>query len=607
SLSAGVKGGKIEDALRVLLVEVERVRRHGFVAAELERARAEMLRRLERSAVEAATVDARQYARQIVRHHHDDRAMPGPAGSLALGQKFLPGITLAEVNALAEEWTQRKDRAVIATGPARDALPSEAALTKVVESIATIEVDPYQDAAAGALLAQLPKPGTIAERAEIPEVGVTVWTLSNGAKVVLKPTDFKNDEVLFSAFSNGGHSLAKDDRWESASRAAEIVVNGGVGEHDATALRKILAGKVAQMRPYIDELEEGLRGSASPRDVETMLQLAHLYFTAPRRDDDAFQAWMTTEREGIKNRDLNPQFSFFEAFSSFSAQGHARRKPASLARLAKVDQEQALGFYRERFADASDFTFVLVGNLDPAKIEPLVAQYIASLPGTKRKESWKDVGVRPPKGVKTFRMAKGQDPKSFVMLTFHGDAKWTPQTEHDLEMAESILDIRLREVLREDMSGVYGVFSNGRLERRPKQRYVVSIGFGCAPENADKLTKAVFDVVAAIKKDGIGEAEVTKLKEQTRRKLETRMRENGFWSEQLGRHFRYGTDPKQILELGKRVDRIDAAAVQKAMKRFVEPKRHLEGLLVPAADANAPAKPAATSTASTAATPAGKG
>ncbi len=600
SLDAGVKGGQISEALAVLLVEVERVRRHGFVAGELERAKAETLRRLERAAVEAATVDGRQYARQLVRHQHDDRAMPGPDKSLELGKKFLPDITLAEVNALAGDWTKRQDRVVVASGPSRDKLPEVDALKAVVAGIEKLEVTPYEDKAAGDLLAQMPKPGAIAEKAEIPEIGVTVWTLSNGAKVVLKPTDFKNDEVLFSAFSNGGHSLANDKRWESANRAADIVVNSGVGEHDPTALRKVLAGKVASMRPYIDELEEGLRGNASPRDLETMLQLAHLYFTAPRKDEAAFAAWKASETESIKNRDLNPQFSFFEAFGAFSAQGHKRRKPASLERLAKIDQDQALEFYRERFADASDFTFVFVGNIDPAKLEPMVATYLASLPATRRKESWKDIGVRPPGGVKKFRMAKGQDPKSFVTLTFHGDAKWTPEAEHDLEMAESILDIRLREVLREEMSGVYGVFANGSLQRRPKQRYTVSIGFGCAPENAERLQKAVFDVVAAIKKDGIGEAEVTKLKEQTRRKLETRMRENGFWSEQLGRHYRYATDPKAILELAKRIDRIDAAAVQKALKRFVEPKRHLEGLLVPAAEANASAKPA-TAAAATAA------
>lgn len=581
NLFAGVKPGQADAAVKTLLTELERVRRHGFLATELERVKAEHMRDLERAVAEADTVEGHGYAFGLVEQFLEGRTMLANKDELGLAKQYLPGVTLAEVNALAETWTNRKDRVISAAGAERDKMPSKKELLALADDVSKLPVQPWEEAGAGgSLMAQAPAPGKVVKKEQVAEVGVSVWTLSNGARVIIKPTDFKNDEVLFQAFSPGGHSLAPAKIFASAEYADGIVGQSGVGEHDQVALGKLLTGKVANVRPFIGELEEGMQGSASPQDLETLLQLVHLYFTAPRKDDKAFAAWKGQMSTFFRNRDLSPQAVFFDEFGKVSNGNHPRRQPPTVEEIEAVDHATAFDFYKQRFADADDFTFVFVGNVDEARLEPLAATYLASLPTDKRKDKWKDVGVKPPRGVAKVRVQKGQDPKSFVMLAFHGNAKWTPEAEDDLDLLSEALSIRLREILREDMSGVYGVFASGNIERRPKPRYQFMVGFGCSPDNAEKLTKAVFDTMESFKKDGLDQAMVDKLKEQRRRGLEIDKKQNEFWADQLADHYRYGTDPKKILELDKKVERVTSDNVKKAAKKYLA-KQYVDALLMP--------------------------
>jgi len=588
-LSAGVKGGRVEDALETLLVEVERVKQHGFVAGELDRERARSMRRFERNVADQETVDGRAYAFGTVRRHLDREAMPSREHELVLAKKFIPGITLDEVNALAESWTKKTDRVVLASGPARDKMPTDKALLAVAASVAGAKVAAYEDRGAGAeLMATKPTPGKITKTETLSEIGVTVWTLSNGAKVVVKPTDFKKDEVLFEAFSPGGHSRVDHKRYDSAANASAIVGRSGIGSHDAVTLRNLLAGKVANVSAFVGELEEGVRGNGSPQDLELMLQLTYLQMTAPRKDPDAFTSWKTSTAEFVKNRDLNPQQVFFEKFNAFRWNNHARRQPTTVETLDRVDHDAALTIYKDRFADAGDFTFVFTGNIDLATMQPLVETYLASLPTTGRKEKWKDVGAKAPAGDKRVDIAKGVDPKSFVMMTFHGSSRYSADAEDDIEILADVMDIRLREVLREDMSGVYGAFSSGNLIRRPRPTYAYTIGFGCAPENASKLQDAVASIIASIKREGVTEEYLEKVREKRRRQLETSMRENRFWMGQLTEHYRYGTDPKKILELDKTLARVTSDNVKKTAKKFLNTKSRVTGVLMPEGGAPPP-------------------
>jgi zinc protease len=582
SLWAMAKEGRVQETLDVLATEVERVNQHGFTETEFTRAKAEELRQYKRSVLEHEKTDASQFAGEIIRNFLEKEMMPGIAHELRIVEEVLPTYTLEELNTMARGWTGTDNRVVLVSGPAKAKMPSEAAVLAKVDGAASKKLEPYKDIVAdGPLMAKTPKAGSVVKSESVDKIGTTIWTLSNGARVIWKPTDFQNDSISMTGFSPGGHSLVSDEDFHSARYASSIVSAGGVGKHSDVALTKLLAGKVAYARAYVGELEEGVSGRASPEDLETMLQLLHLRFTDPRKDKEDFAAWKANQVEWVRNRLLNPESVFFDEVFEAAASGHMRYKPATLETLEKVSMDKAHEIYKERFADAGDFTFVFVGNIDEKTFKPLVETYLASLPSTARKEKWKDIGVKRPKGLKKIRTRRGTEPKSFVYMTMLGKQKWSWEVEDDLDMLTEVLRIRLREVLREDMGGVYGVFSGGWLERRPKERYTFRVGFGCAPANAEKLKAAVFQVMAEVKKKGASADIITKIKEKRRRQYETDSKENYWWLNGLERHYRYGTDATKLLENDKLVERVSSKRIKAAAKKFLNKKAMVDGLLLP--------------------------
>jgi zinc protease len=579
---AVVKEGTVQEGLGAVLEEVLRVERFGFVAGELDRAKSDVLRQFERSLKQHDTEDGRVLAREIVRNFLQQEAMPGPEAELELARQFLPTITLEELNRLGKSLAMGS-RVVTVTGPSTMAKPTEAALLATMKNVAARDIKPYEDAAPSEpLMASAPTPGAVVSTRTLADIGVTEWTLKNGVKVVVKPTDFKNDEVRMTAFAPGGTSLSSNGDYESAKFAGAVVGQGGIGPFGASALRKALAGKVVSVSAYIEEIEQGVSGSASPSDLDAMFQLVYLSFTAPRKDDDAFQAWRARETENARNRRLSPETSFYEDLSLFSTQNHRRRQPTTPESLAKIDLDKALAFYKARFADASGFTFVFVGNLDLDRTKELAETYLGSLPSTHRKETWKDVNVTRPRGVAKMAIAKGSEPKARVALTFHGNEKWSRDASNDVQMLGEILRIRLREVLREDMGGVYGVNAAGGVSRRPKQEYTFGVSFSCAPENIDKLEKAVFDETKAIQTNGIGADYLAKVKELRRRAHETNLKENGYWLRELGIAYSYGDDPKLILDFDSMLNKVTSERVQAAAKKYLASTQYILGELRPA-------------------------
>ena len=413
---------------------------------------------------------------------------------------------------------------------------------------------------------------------------MTEWKLGNGARVIVKPTDFSNDQVQMSAFSPGGHSLVRDAQYESARFADRIAVEGGLGPLDAVKLRKLLLGKVVTVRPFVGELEEGLTGSASAADLELMFQMMNLWFTAPRRDEKPRSArGARARRRACAIDDLSSGGRLFgEDMALFAAQDHPRRRPTTPEFLERVRLDDAFAIYKDRFADAGDFTFVFVGNVDLATLEPLVRTYLASLPSKGRKERWRDVGVAFPPGVKTKTFVAGREPKSLVSLDFHGAERWSRESENDLRALVEVLRIRLREVLREDMGGVYGVQLSGSISRRPRQEFVVRVAFGCAPENVEKLEQAVWTEIKALQEKGPGPDYIVKVKEARRRSHEVALRDNGFWLRELTRAYDYGDDPLLIPDITSELEGIRPDRLQAAAKRYLTANQYVLGVLRPA-------------------------
>jgi zinc protease len=578
-----VKEGGVQEGFSSVLEEMLRVERHGFVASELDRAKSDVLRSFQQAVKQRDTEDGRAFAREIVRNFLQQEAMPGPEAELGLAEKLLPTYTLDELNRLGKSLGSGS-RVVAITGPATMTKPTEAAILATTKDVEAREIKPYEDAPPTApLMTTAPTPGPVVATRTIPEIGVTEWTLKNGVHVVVKPTDFKNDEVRMTAFATGGTSLAPDADYDSAKFADTVVRQGGVGPFDAVALRKALSGKIVSVDAYIRELDEGIAAHAAPSDLETRFQLTYLSFTAPRRDEGAFTAWRDRETEGARNRRLSPETTFNEDLLLFSTQNHRRRQPTTPEVLQKVDLDKAMAFYKARFADASGFTFVIVGNLDTDRTKTLVETYLGSLPAANHKEAWHDVNVQRPHGVAKKAIVKGSEPKSRVSLTFHGNETWSRDTENDMRMLGEVLRIRLREILREDMGGVYGVSVGGDITRRPKQQYTFSVSFGCAPENIAKLEKATFDEIQAIQAHGISADYIAKVKELRRRAHETNLRDNFYWLNELWRAYTYGDDPKLVLDFDAMVDKVSSDRVRAAAKKYLTSTQYVLGELRPEA------------------------
>ncbi len=580
--TAAAKNGKVTETLAVLWEELERIKQHGFTATELERARKQLLRSRERAALEMNKERGRGLAAEYLRNFFEEEQVPGRGVEYEYAKRFAPEITLEELNGLVATFTSPTNRIIVISGPASEKMPSQTEVVKLLRSVEGKALKPYSDeVSAEPLMTVKPPVGAITGENTIAELGVTEWKLSNGARVIVKPTNFKNDQILLRAFSPGGTSLVANKQYAAVRGAARIVDGGGIGHLNRTQLRKLLAGRVASASTYVAELEEGMTGSASPRDLEVMFQLAHLRFTAARKDKTAFEAWKTQQKEFVRNMLLRPETAFFDQVSKVWNKNHPRRRTPTVEDFDKTDLDKSYDFYRERFSDASDFTFTIVGNIDLAKLRPLVETYLASLPSSSRKETWRDVGVRHPGGVRTTTVKQGNEPKARVQVRFHGNQKWTREAANDIAMLSEALGIRLREVMREDMGGVYGVRSSGGLARRPKGRWTYTLSFGCDPARVDELKKALFAEIKNVQKSGLGEDYVEKIKTIRTRQREVSIETNRFWANRLQDAYRHGDDPREILQYQKWIDAVSSKRIQAAAKRYARSNQYHLSVLLP--------------------------
>ncbi len=585
-LGAAVADTGVQRGLSAVLLEAMRVQQHGFTDSELDRAQRDMLRRAELAYAEREKSNSASYAGDYVQAFLSGEPQPDAAAELALSRRFLPTVAVAEINALATSWMTEHNRVVIVTAPERDdvALPNETQLLALFERTRELDVEPWaDDVAEGPLVAAPPAAGRVVETRSYSDVGVTEWTLSNGARVLLKPTDFKDDEILFNAWGPGGSSLVPDEDFVSASLATAVVELGGLGEFDLSQLEKALAGTAASVGPTIGSLEQGLSGAASPRDVETMFELAYLYLTAPRRDTAAFQSLLARVRPYFENRSRSPESAFADTLQTTLSSHHPRSQPITPATLDRLELDAALRIYRERFANAAGFTYALVGNFDLDSIRPLVEQWIGGLPAAATTESWRDLGIRPPDGVVRKVVRRGREPRAQTQLVFTGPAEYTLPRSTEVSVLNEILNIRLREALREELGGTYGVSVSASLSRDPVPSYTVGINFGSAPERVEELTAVVFAQLDSLTRVAPTDAELATVKEIQRRSRETALRQNGFWMGQLAAYRRLGLEFSEILAADSRLAAVTPEAIREAARRYLTPDRYVLVSLLPEA------------------------
>ena len=593
AVSARVRDGAIERGLTALGQELARVRQHGFGEAELGRAKASMLARYERAYNERDNSESDGLADELVRNFLTAEAAPGIEVEVDLVRKFLPTITSTEVAALAREFITDENRVVIATAPEKPELKpvTETALGNALRTGLTASVTPWRDEVAGReLLAKAPMPGTVKARREIPEIGVTVLTLSNGVEVWLKPTDFRNDQISFTSYARGGLSMAPPEDYFNASLAGSLVGLSGIGGFNPVDLGKLLAGKLANVSPTVSTYTHGMGGSTTPRDLETALQLLYLQFTAPNRDPAAFELMKQRLEANLANQAQSPGAVFGERLRCLNTVNHYTCRSIKTEDIAKLNPDRMQAFYRQLYANAADFTFFFVGSFKVEQMVPLLEKYVASLPSTGTATSkLADLRLQFPAKVVREPVYKGQEPRSQTVISFFADTGLEELETHRVQAATTVVENRLRDILREQLGGTYSV-GVGYSSTSPVPGYgTTSVQFGSSPENVEKLQAAVMAELDRLRKEGPTAADVQAVKEGEKNGLQEAMRENSYWQGSLMTMHLLGRDARRIPQRIERAESLNQENIHAAIRKYFPAERHTIVTLLPEAQTGKPA------------------
>jgi zinc protease len=573
-------------ALYTLAEENRRILLYGFTPSEFDLQKKQVLSYYDRVFNEREKQESYNYVEEYIRNFLTEEPIPGIEWEYDFVKQYLATVTLPDVNQLAAKWISNNNMVVTLNAPDKAGIkiPSAEEVKAVLGKAETATISPYKEKvlAKNLLDASRIKAGKIISTKTDEELGTSTLVLSNGATVVLKPTNFKNDEILFRAFSKGGHSLVKDADYYSAIYAASIVGQSGVGGISAIDLGNMLKGKNTSVTPSIGGLSEGLSGGTIPKETETLLQLVYLYFTSPNKEAQAFESFKTRQKQLYANVASNPEIFFSGEVQKIMTSNHPRGGKIPVpGDFDRINLDRSIQIYKERFANAGDFTFIFTGSFNEETLKPLLEKYIGSLPGNPKKENFRDLGIRPPQGKLEKIINKGSEPKSMVNLVFTTPAVFNSNEAYALRSLGELMDIKLVEQLREEKSGVYGVSASGSMNRIPYGNVNFSISFPCAPENADTLTKAALDELKKIMQSGVSKEDLEKIKEQQTRKLEVDIKQNSFWLSGLFDVYFYGSKPADLLKKQQQIDGLTGKMMQDVAKKYLNLQRYIRVTLKP--------------------------
>ncbi len=575
-----------EMAVKALIQENERARQFGFSAAELERSKKNQLRYLEQAYTEREKTNSETYAAEYIRNYLHQESIPGIDNELAYVRELLPTIGLADVNQMAQTMIPEKAAKLLVylgSSKADNTPPTEAQLLASVQQSEQAAVTAkVEKPVATTLMAQLPKPGSIVAERHSPLLGVTELDLSNGVKVILKPTDFKNDEITMSANRFGGQSLYGQADKYNALYASGMVGAMGLGAFTPTDLQKTLAGKVVQVNTSLGLYSESVSGSSSNADLETMLQILSLKLGPARRDEDLYQSSVSRLQDAVKNLLVQPQAVFTDALQSTLFNTHPRLqltpRPSD---FEQVDLNRVLAIYGERFGSAKGMTFVFVGSFTVDSIKPLIARYVASLPTPDVPTQYVDLGVRPITGVVKKEVRSGIEPKSLVAITFTGPATYSEEEQLRVSAMVEVMNIRIIDVLRQKLTLIYGGGMRGGVERTPYESYLLGLTLPCAPENVDKVIAAAMGEIKKLQQTAVDASELDKVKQIWTTTYRKNLRENSYWLNRLQSAALYQTDPEAILKYEAQVAAITPADLQAAAQRYLNRDNYFLAVLKP--------------------------
>lgn len=572
SIDATAKPNKEAEAFKLIYTETERVKRHGFLPSELERAKADLLSSIESEFKDKDKISNDSYARTMQADYMEGEVATDPTFDFQFGNFAIQSSSLEEINALAVKWLTKENRTIIVSGPSEGVKHiTEAEVKQVIADVEASKIAAYEDNTSGQALIEegAIKGGKVVSTKELADLGATEWTLSNGAKVVFRKADYEKDEIKLKVWSKGGSSLYENKDVVNAKCISDFAGVYGVGDFSATTLKKLLAGKKAGVYPYLNSLEEGFNGFSTPKDFETMLQLLYLNFEKPRFDAAAHQAVVGRMGAYFKSMEGNPKKAQSDSIKRIFTNYNKRVKLENAEYIKEIDLKRIEEIYKERFSDASDFTFMIIGNLEKAEVKTLVEKYIGALTDKDRNEKWIDRKVSSPEGLTEKKLYFPMETaKGTVLLKLFKDNKYNAYNRIALTMVKDILNLRYTEEVREKEGGTYGVGVYTNFSQYPTSEATLYIQFDCDPEKADHLKSICYREIEKLAKEGPSEKDLNKVILNLKKDREQSKLHNKYWSSAIRNFYYHGENTADPANYEKILNKMTVKRIRKAAKKF---------------------------------------
>ncbi|MFW6302498.1 MAG: M16 family metallopeptidase [Bacteroidales bacterium] len=575
-------------ALEALVKENQRAKEHGFTKTELERAKSSMLKRMEEAYNERDKRKSSAFVEEFKRHYlfpHDP--VPGIEYEYELYEKYIPEISLEKVNNKTDELVISENTVIVALMPEKEGvdIPSKDEVLARYIAASEQKTEPYVDnVSEEPLLADLPESGEIVKEKHNKKLDYTTLEFDNGVRVVIKHTDFKSDEILFKAKSKGGTSIYPLDDYISASIAADVSDESGLGNYDRTELDKYLADKNVSLSPYIGETTEGLNGKSNKSDLEEMLKMIHLSFTNPRTTENAYNSYLNKRKASLENKSLDPQSVWQDSVRVIMSDYHPRRRPMTAELLDESSFSKVRYIMSSRFGDPGNFTFYFVGNIKTEEVKDMFEKYLGSLPKVGREETFENHEIDPPSGIVDKTVYKGQDEKTMVMINFHGDMEYTVDNRLELNSIGKVLSTKLLEEIREEKSGVYTIGAYPNASKTPEEEYTITVFFSCDPDRVEELTDGVFEEIKKLQEDGPTDVDLNKVIEKQKRAWEDNLQENRFWMNKLQEVEEGSMNAKDMDKYPKYIDKLNNKTLKAAANTFLNTDQYIRVVLKPESD-----------------------
>ncbi len=579
------KENRMEEAFIALMREEERVKQYGFLPTELERAKEEYLSLLEKSSNEASKTNSSSFASEYVDNFLQQKAIPGAKIMYNQAKKLLEDITVEEINALAKKVITDENLVVVIMGPEKEGIhvmteaEAKDILTKQTYKNVTPYVDHFKEEP---LLDKELQGGTLVSKRELSDIDATEYTLKNGVKVVVKVTDFKDDEITMMAMSPGGSSLLSDEDFPSSVFATTILGRSGLGNFDKVELEKKLKGKYVGVAPIISETYEGFSGSSTPKDIETLMQLIYLYFDNPRIDENMCNLVVSELRNQIKLLASNPQIIFLDTLIKIAYQNDIRKTQIPDEKfLDAVTYERVKKVYLDRFADANGFVFTFVGNIDETTFLPMAEKYLGNLPTKGRVETFKNVNKPFSPQTKSISIEAGMENQGSLAIIFEEKMDWNVKNILSIDIFSEVVSMVILEEIREKMGGAYSPSVQFSTEKFPSSLFSGMVYISCDPKKATKISKTCFKIFNNLLAKGMNDDHFSKAVAQMKKSREKSAKENSYWRGYISGKLFYGDDLKDRETYDNLLGTITKEEVMNAVKTAFNPNHYVEVIQYP--------------------------